>query len=169
ADGLSRQFTGIPKRKGDGHESDVNPDWEAEAGIVNDLFSIEEDDEYGGGWMSPFADYTALRTRFAEEPIFAEVIDAFLDLDTGKTIREKRRARHRAIGYFIDEGRLWRLGDGRSSRARPRVECVTRKEAVALAAIEHGERGHWGRDLVKIQMLDRMWSPGLDQSITTAI
>ncbi|KZP33814.1 hypothetical protein FIBSPDRAFT_716088, partial [Athelia psychrophila] len=162
ADGLSRQFTGIPKRTGDGHEADVNPDWEAEAGIVNDMFGVEDAEGYGGGWMTQYA---GLRTRFANEPIFAEVIDAFLNLDTGKTVREKRKARHRALGYFIGEGKLWRLGDGRSSRARPRVECVTREEAVALARIEHGERGHWGRDLVKIQLLDRIWSPGLDQSI----
>ncbi|KZP11184.1 hypothetical protein FIBSPDRAFT_705961, partial [Athelia psychrophila] len=163
ADGLSRQFTGVPKRAGDGHETDVNPDWEAEAGIVNDLFAV------GVFSVEDMTEYSALRTRFANEPIFAEVIDAFLNLDTGKTVREKRKARHRAIGYFIGEGKLWRLGDGRSSRARPRVECVTREEAVDLAKLEHGKHGHWGRDLVKIQLLDRIWSPGLDQSITTAI
>ncbi|KZP25626.1 hypothetical protein FIBSPDRAFT_664054, partial [Athelia psychrophila] len=161
ADGLSRQFTGIPTRAGDGHEVDVSPDWEAEAGIVNDMFGVFS--------VANLSEYGELRARFANEPIFAEVIDAFLNLDTGKTVREKWKARHRVMGYFIGDGKLWRLGDGRSSRARPRVECVTREEAVAMAKVEHGERGHWGRDLVKIQLLDCIWSPGLDQSITTAI
>ncbi|KZP24425.1 hypothetical protein FIBSPDRAFT_668643, partial [Athelia psychrophila] len=167
ADGLSRQFTGMPKRKEDGHKPEVNPDWEAEAGIVNDLFTVEEEDSVFS--VEGMTEYTELRMWFADEPIFAEVIDAFLNLDTSKTVREKRKARHRAMGYFIGDGKLWRLGDGRSSRARPRVECVTRSEAIALARIEHSKRGHWGWDLVKIQLLDRIWSPGLDQSITTAI
>ncbi|KZP04977.1 hypothetical protein FIBSPDRAFT_967672 [Athelia psychrophila] len=51
ADGLSRQFTGVLKRAGDGHKTDVNPDWEVEAGIVNNLFTVnvEQEDNYGGG------------------------------------------------------------------------------------------------------------------------
>lgn len=152
ADGLSRQFTGMPKRKEDGHESEVNPDWEAKAGIVNDLFTVEEEDSCGGGWMTPCAgaerktgdghkwsildgepvivsteaceragvfsvesmtEYTKLCMWFTDEPIFAEVIDAFLNLDTSKTVREKRKARHCAMGYFPDDGKLWRAGDGR--------------------------------------------------------
>lgn len=34
----------------------MNPDWEAEAGIVNVLFSVgkEQEDNHGGGWMTQY-------------------------------------------------------------------------------------------------------------------
>ena len=52
--------------------------------------------------------------RFTEEKIFLEVIDALLELDYGQSLREKRRARHRAEGYLIEDGQLWKLGDAKS-------------------------------------------------------
>lgn len=87
---------------------------------------------------------TQLRERFKEEPIFLEVIEALLDLDQGKSVRIRKRARHRASEYLIEDGRLWRTGGGHRSRARAKVECVTRLEATDLAKKEHEERGHWG-------------------------
>ena len=34
ADGISRQYEGTPKSRGDGSEWDVDPDWESGAGLV---------------------------------------------------------------------------------------------------------------------------------------
>ena len=73
------------------------------------------------------------------------------------------------LGYQIDDGHLWRIGDGKSTRARPRLECVTQEEAKELARCEHKENGHFGRDLIKIALLDRICSPHLDKSILAAI
>jgi hypothetical protein len=73
------------------------------------------------------------------------------------------------LGYQIDDGRLWRIGDGKSTRARARLECVTQEEAKALAHTEHEKGGHFGRDLIKIALLDRICSPRLDKSIMAAI
>jgi transposase InsO family protein len=73
------------------------------------------------------------------------------------------------VGYQIDNGKLWRITNGRSIRARARVECISQTEAIELAKLEHGNNGHWGRDLVKLKMLDKIWSPRLDQSIVNAI
>lgn len=226
ADSLSRQFTGTPKRNGDGHQESVNPDWESQRGLVNDVWTVDSEGAAQGcisGWMCQFAgterqtgdghewsigdsdpvecttatfavefddggvagkrqeraipvfevgigagmiadtskppDQTApaneegasesaaeanflklperaipiadagispgvfeldnsmsvLRERFTDEPIFLQVVDAFLDLDYDKPARDKRRARHRAIGYQLDGGRLWRIGDGRTT------------------------------------------------------
>ncbi|KZP25679.1 hypothetical protein FIBSPDRAFT_661845, partial [Athelia psychrophila] len=162
ADGLSRQFTGAAKVDGDGHLSTVNPDWEETTGLTHDMFAAtDEEAEHEGGWMYS----TKLRERFAEEPIFLQVIDALWNLDKGKTVREKRRARHRALGYWIEGDKLWRLGDGRSTRAKPRKECISQKEAVELARAEHLDKGHWHRDLIKKQLMDRVCSPRLDKSI----
>jgi hypothetical protein len=52
---------------------------------------------------------------------------------------------------------------------RPHLECVTQKEAVELARIKHEKGGHFGRDLIKISLLDRICSPQLDKSIMTMI
>ena len=54
-------------------------------------------------------------------------------------------------------------------RARSKVECITKEEAIGLARHEHTENGHWGRDSVKKALMDRIWCPNLDSSIVTAI
>lgn len=85
-------------------------------------------------------DSTTLRERFADEPPFLQVINTLWDLDKEKTVCETRWAQHRALGYWIDEGKLWCLGDGKTMRAKPRWECMTQKEAVELARTEHLKR-----------------------------
>lgn len=158
AGGWMCQYGGTPRMKGDGHEWTVDADVARTDTKPHNLFNV-----------SPTTEFSNLRTRFANEPIFLQVIDALLNLDHGKTVREKRRARHRALGYMIDEGKLWRLGDGRTTRARPRLECVSQQEAIELARTQHNDHGHWGRDLIKIQLLDHICSPRLEKSITKAI
>ncbi|KAG2353499.1 hypothetical protein BDR07DRAFT_1309197, partial [Suillus spraguei] len=68
-------------------------------------------------------------------------------------------ARHRAEQYLIEYGRLWKLRGGTSTRAQAKVECISREEARILAARTHTEGGHWGRDTVKIALLDQICSP----------
>ncbi|KZP06436.1 hypothetical protein FIBSPDRAFT_764409, partial [Athelia psychrophila] len=160
ADSLSRQFTGTAKRDNDGHLETVSPDWEAQRGLVNDVWTFDEKLDNT---------VSALRERFIDEPIFLQVVDAFLDLDEDKPARDKRRARHRAVGYQLDGGKLWRIGDGRTTRSRPRVECVSQAEAVELAKVEHVENGHWRRDLIKLKLADKICSPRLEKSVTRAI
>jgi hypothetical protein len=82
---------------------------------------------------------------------------------------DKRRAHHCMLGYQIEDGCLYRIGDGKSIHARPHLECVTQEEAVEMARIEHKRGGHFGRDLIKISLLDRICSPWLDKSIMTTI
>jgi hypothetical protein len=38
-----------------------------------------------------------------------------------------------------------------------------------MASKQHEDGGHWGRDAIKIALLDRIYSPGLDMSIMKAI
>lgn len=158
ADGMSRQYTDTPQRKGDGHEWTVSSDWAANSGLKYDIWSVQLDSEQ-----------EALRTRFRKEPVFLEVIDAIYNLDHRKRVRDKRRARHRALGYQIEDGRLWRIGDGKSTRARAQLECITQEEAVQLANAQHIRGGHFGCDLIKIALLDQICSPRQDKSIMTAI
>ncbi|KAI0066288.1 hypothetical protein BV25DRAFT_1771996, partial [Artomyces pyxidatus] len=141
----------------DGSEWKVGEDWESASGLVHDLFL-----------STITGDMTQMRDRFADEPIFLEVINALHNLDGQEDEAVRRRARHRALGYAIDEGKLWRIGDGKTARARARTECVTRPEAVALAEAVHKDL-HFGRDHIRLQLLDRICSPRLNQSIQQAI
>ena len=70
---------------------------------------------------------------------------------------------------MIDEGKLWFVGGGMCAQAVARRECVTREEAVELAKKEHKKGGHFHHNLIKIVLLDRIHTPGLDQSIIKAI
>ncbi|KAG2747239.1 hypothetical protein P692DRAFT_20704998, partial [Suillus brevipes Sb2] len=76
---------------------------------------------------------------------------------------------HRALQHLIDEGKLWRIKVGSTTRARARVECITRAEVIELARKEHENGGHWGRDAIKIALLDHIWSPKLNASILTVV
>ncbi|PPQ92619.1 hypothetical protein CVT25_007819 [Psilocybe cyanescens] len=165
ADGLSRKYVNLPLEEEDGHTWSVSEDWEVRTGLVHDVFAVTDAGREGPGVDKG----EALRARFANERMFLEVVEALLGMDSGRKLKERRRARHRALGYFVEDGRLWRLADGKSIRARARVECVTKAEAKAMAWTVHRDGGHFQRDNVKAVLLDRIYSPGLDQSITLAI
>lgn len=159
ADGFSRMFEFMPVLPGDGHEWTVSPDWEARTGLAHDLFSVE----------SLPAEHANLRERFKNEPLFLEVIDALLNLDYDKSVSSKARARHRATGYFLSYGKLWKIPTPTKSRVRERVECITQEEAGAIAEDIHRNHAHFGRDLIKLQMMDKYFCPRMDQIITSKI
>ena len=148
----------MPAEEGDGHEWLVDPSWTANAGLAYNTWSAEVNDLI-----------SQLRTCFSKEPIFAEVIGTMYNLDHGRRIRDKRRAHHRMLGYQIQDDKLWCIGDGRSTRARAQLECVTQEEAKELAHTEHVKNGHFSCDLIKIALLDCICSPKLDKSILAAI
>ncbi len=161
ADGLSRQRDGVPRTGTDGSEWTVCEDWEANADIINNVFQVNNEHP-----IENLAD--TLLQRFKDEPVFTEVVQALLDLGNNTTEREKSRARHWSEQYLIENGRLWRLQGGTATRARSCVECVSKVEATELARAAHQDGGHWGRDAIKIQLMDRICSP-IDASILTAI
>ena len=158
ADGLSRQYEGTPKTEGDGSEWDVDASWEPRAGLALNI-----------NYVAATPAVQDLRDRFASTPLFRDVIDALEGVQSELGLRERKRARHRAAKYMIDEGKLWYVGGGTRTRAVARRECVTKDEAMELAKTEHEKGGHFHRDLIKIALLDKIHSPGLDESIVTAI
>ena len=160
ADGLSRQYENTPKSGNDGSEWDVPADWETGAGLVFGINHISES-------IPPTTQ--SLRNRFANTPLFRDVIDALEGIQSGLGLRERKRARHRAARYMIEGDKLWFVGGGTRTRAVARRECVTKEEAMELARIEHEKGGHFHRDLIKIALLDKIHSPSLDQSIVQAI
>ncbi|VDC07025.1 unnamed protein product [Peniophora sp. CBMAI 1063] len=166
ADGMSRQFENQPRIAGDGSEWDVCEDWESATGLAFDVFRVEDSPPEPLPVREP-----QLRDRFKDDWFFLDVVDAILSqqhLSTSNP-REKARARHRASQYFLEDGKLWRLRGSTAVRARSKVECVTRAEARELAAMQHADGGHWGRDAVKMALLDRIVCPKLDDIILEAI
>ena len=135
-------------------------DWEANISLTHNIFHTAD---------TTTPEMARLQEHFKEEPIFAEVIDAILELDQGTSLWLRKRARHRATEYMIEEGKLWRVAGGHSTRARSKVECITREEATQLAKTEHETNRHWQHNSVKKSLLDHIWSPGLDTSIVKGI
>lgn len=70
---------------------------------------------------------------------------------------------------MIENRRLWRVAGSHSTRAKSKVECVTREEATQLAKLRHETNRHWQQDSVKKSLLNHIWSPGLDASIVKGI
>src|SRR5882762_885168 len=157
-DGISRKDEGLPRIEGDGSSWSVIPDWEHMRGLQYDMFSVDV----------PSTMHSILHERFIKEPVFIEAVDALLGITGTSTERERSRAKHRAEGYFIEDGKLWRLGGATPTRTVSRRECVTKLEAIQLAREEHA-KVHMGRDHIRTQLLDRIYSPLLDASISAAI
>ena len=160
ADGLSRANEGLPNEENDGSQWTVSEDWESATGLVHDIFYTTD---------STIPEIIHLRDRFKDEPLFLEVVEAICNLDQDKNAKVRKRARHRASEYLIEDSRLWRVAGGHRNRSQAKVECVTKEEATALAQKEHEEGGHWGRDAIKKALMDRVWCPNLDSSIVTGI
>jgi hypothetical protein len=86
ADGLSRAHEGLPNEDGDGSHWTVSEDWETSKGLTHDIFQITS--------QTP-PEVSQLQSRFKDEPLFLEVIEALLEIDQGKSLRLRKKARHR--------------------------------------------------------------------------
>jgi len=59
----------------------VSPDIDEVTGVVQNMFQVEISSEA-----------TALRERFADEPLLLEVVNALLELDHGTSLQARSRA-----------------------------------------------------------------------------
>lgn len=90
-----------------------------------------------------------------------------LESDTTSDADHKKAA-HRAKGYFIEEGKLWKLSRYTPLRATAHRECITKVEAMQMARVEHSKL-HMHGDMLQNQLLNKIHSPLLDASISRAI
>ncbi|QRW13699.1 Retrovirus-related Pol polyprotein from transposon opus [Ceratobasidium sp. AG-Ba] len=163
-DALSRVYEHRPEDEG-GHlrDTDVDPGWEANKGMVNDLYYLLNDDETA-----------ALLHRFADDSFYADILRSLLfdapsnsSADESEERARKRRA-HRAEGYQVENGKLW-LVAGKNTRRRDRVECIPSSEAKDLALSVHSAGGHFGRDMTVLALQQRYFWPTLRRDATEAV
>src|SRR6266481_1777346 len=84
-----------PSTGKDGADWMVQPDWEAHKGIVNNIMHIGEAEAHAEIWEC-----------FKDDPWLSEVVEALTDSELGD-ICSRRRARHRALNFAIEDGKLW--------------------------------------------------------------
>ena len=121
---------GQPHRENDGSAWSVIPDREHTYGIHYDLFAVE---------TTTSTLHSSLCECFAKEAVFLKVLDAILGIMGASTESKRKRAKHRSEGYFIEDGKLWRLGGATPTCVVSRRECVTKLEATQLAREEHAK------------------------------
>ncbi|TFY73219.1 hypothetical protein EWM64_g10793 [Hericium alpestre] len=160
ADGLSHKLEGLPHTVDDSSKWTISKVWETQQGLICDIFVLTTPEDL----CEP-----ELHEWFKDETLFLQVINAILGQDQGTSMQAKKCVHHRVSEYFIEDGHLWRLGGHSNIHARAHVECLTHKEAQAQAYEQHVEGSHWGRDHVKLNIMDHIWCPGLDTCIMTAI
>ncbi|KAF8232415.1 hypothetical protein L208DRAFT_1271989, partial [Tricholoma matsutake] len=100
---------------GDGSEWSVLLDWEATQGIKNDIMLVTE--------MTLTQNPHLLETCYKDDSFFQLIIQYLLGHTTGTTISEHRRTVHRAEGFMIKDGKLWRVSK-RADEWAPQTECI---------------------------------------------
>ncbi|KAG8724335.1 hypothetical protein FRC09_020068 [Ceratobasidium sp. 395] len=163
-DVLSRQWQYREDEEAEGRETTVELEWEAHGGLLADLSLLVDDEES-----------RKVLDRFENDPYFGEIVQYLVlggvagdDLTRSSVERTQRRAAHRAVGFEVADGKLWRVV-GKGSLRAPRVKCVPKGEGAALALATHEATGHFGRDLTILILQERFFWPNLRSDVTAAI
>ena len=101
--------------------------------------------------------------------MFLSILEALSELEHGNDAHEKRKAKHKARDYMIQDGKLWQIGDGKLARARLKHECITEVEMVELAKELHKKGGHFHCDNMKLALMDAYVGTRMDRCIVKGI
>ncbi|KZP29530.1 hypothetical protein FIBSPDRAFT_727445, partial [Athelia psychrophila] len=153
ADSLSRMWHNRARTSTDGSSWSVLPDWEASRGITHDILLVNED--------SPGAPMHPLEAKFRGDIFFLPIVKHLLGKNVGAHISERKRAMHRAEGFNIANGKLWRVSS-KASDQTAQTECRPTSEGFQCALETHKHNGHFSADLLKLKLRDRYFWPGID-------
>ncbi|KIJ35102.1 hypothetical protein M422DRAFT_80194, partial [Sphaerobolus stellatus SS14] len=134
---------------GDGGDWSVQPEWEGKKGLVNNVFGIEDDGEL-----------IALRERFREDPWFLEIVDYLVGNTKSLSVRERRRLHHKAAGFWLEDGKLWRASTKATDRTA-KTECIPCAEGIQKARTAHEANGHFAWDHTRLHLQDTYFWPTL--------
>jgi transposase InsO family protein len=142
----------------DGSNWSVLADWEATHGIHNDIMHIDMSPPPTDAIPLPYE----LEDLFKGDVFFEPIVRHLLGHNTGSNIAECRRAKHRAQGFIIEHGKLWRISTKANDRVS-RTECIPKAEAFDLAMNTHRSIGHFKSvDILKLHLHDRYFWPRMD-------
>ncbi|KAJ6460268.1 hypothetical protein C8R45DRAFT_842859, partial [Mycena sanguinolenta] len=150
ADGLSRMWTQRKRTDSDGSGWSVLADWDASTGITRDVFAV-----------TPSSMSHPLQVRFADDIFFAPIVEYLLGNAVGSTLQERKKLSHRAHGFMIEDGKLWRVAD-KAARRVARTECIPTSLGFKTALETHASNGHFNVDSTKLKLSDRYFWPGMD-------
>ena len=105
--------------------------------------------------------HAAMREQFKDDPWLREVVEALTDGKLGD-LRSRRRARHHALNFTIEDDKLWQIWT-KTKDQTAQVECIPRAEGRQLAAQTHVENGHFRWDQTKLRLHDKWFWPGMDR------
>ncbi|KAF8144214.1 hypothetical protein K438DRAFT_1632244, partial [Mycena galopus ATCC 62051] len=149
-DGLSRMWTNRKRTRAESSNWSVLPDWEAMKGITRDIFGVS---------TTPVGSHSLL-VRFADDIFFAPIVEYLLG-DVGPTISERKRRAHRAAGFMINDGKLWRVADSAARRVA-RTECIPTSLGFRMALEAYTLNGHFSVESTKLKLSDHYFWPGMD-------
>ena len=153
ADGLSRMWHNQKRTTTDGSHWSVLPDWEAAKGIKNDVMSAIDA-------MLYMLEHP-LETMFRDDVFFTPIVRHLLGKSAGDSMSERRRAMHRAKGFMVDNGKLWRVSTRPQDRVA-RTECKPTASSFNITLKAHQANGHFSVDSLKLHLRDKYFWPGLD-------
>src|SRR6266481_5883135 len=161
ADAISRKWAEAkgPSKDSDGADWSVRPDWEASSSISNNIMQVT---------TAGHADESAsLHEQFADDPWLSDVVNALTNRDM-PDIRTCHRARHRALNFAIENGKLWCIRMKAKDWVAS-VECVSQMKGFNLAMKMHEENGHFGWDHMQLKLHNKWFWPGMDRDSKEAI
>ncbi|QRV96745.1 Retrovirus-related Pol polyprotein from transposon opus [Ceratobasidium sp. AG-Ba] len=163
-DALSRKWQYREEDEGEGRQESVDPSWEAHKGLAEEMFWLVEDEGS-----------KKVLERFEKDTYFGEIVQYLVlgvvygdDITPSNVERAQKRAAHRAVGFEVADGKLWRIA-GKGSHRAPRVECIPKEEGPALALATHESTGHFSRDLTILALQERYFWPNLRSDVVTAV
>ena len=151
ANAISRKWRNRPHVPGDGSSWTVQPDWDQRQGVKNDVMQVTAESTH----------QHEVLTRYADDVFFRPITQHLLGLNSGDSPQDRRRAAHRATGFMIENGKLWRISTRATDRT-PKTECIPSSEAFDLARRHHEDRGHFGHEHGKLSLRDSFFWPGMD-------
>ena len=103
-DAISRKWAEArgPSTGNNGADWLVQLDWEAGKGIINNIMHVEE------GTDGDAEIHAAMQEQFKDDPWLREVVEALTDGKLGN-ICSRCRARHCALNFTIEDGKLWQI------------------------------------------------------------
>ncbi|KAF8580529.1 hypothetical protein K439DRAFT_1280367, partial [Ramaria rubella] len=160
ADGLSRKWTDFKGKCSNGEDYAVDPGWELTHGIMNNMMALKVHT----------AD-TALRTRFATDPYFSEVIEWLEEGQLSHTSDKQSKccAHRQSHDFMIEDGKLWWVARRRQAWHVPHVECILGQETFEHVVHAHATGGHFGRDQIVLTLQQTYYWHSMQHSTVEVI